>query len=57
MSIALQNQVDELEAKVIKLTQQMQELTKLLKPITADTIQHKRRGRPPNQSGHMQPND
>lgn len=56
MSIALQNQVDELEAKVIKLTQQMQELTKLLKPVTADTIQHKRRGRPPNQpTGHMQP--
>ncbi len=52
MSQALQNQVNELEGKVKRLTEQVEQLSKLLKPASPDLLQ-KRRGRPPN--GHMQP--
>lgn len=56
MSIALQNQVDSLEVKVKKLVEQVEQLSKMLRPVTADTIEHPRRGRPPkNPNGHMQP--
>lgn len=53
MSQALQNQVNELEGKVKRLTEQVEQLSKLLKPASPDLLQPKRRGRPPN--GHMQP--
>lgn len=55
MSIALQNQVDELEIKVKKLIEQVEQHNRMLKPITADTVEHPRRGRPPKVQGHMQP--
>lgn len=51
MSIALQNQVDELETKVQTLTRQVQELTETLHRIES-------RSKPgPKPKGHMQPQD
>ena len=55
MSQAQQNQIDELRNKVQELAQQVNELSKLLKPASPELLNPKRRGRPPNNTGHMHP--
>lgn len=55
MSMAQQNQIDELKTKVQELAKQVQELSSLLKPASQDMLQPKRLGRPPKVQGHIKP--
>ena len=55
MSMAQQNQIDELKTKVQELARQVQELSSLLKPASSEMLRPKRLGRPPKVQGHIQP--